>query len=162
MCRNCGFDGVAPSRFVHGKLVCPHCERLITMETPALRCSADAYAYLRPIVQKRKQESFWVFYLDSCNRIIGKREICRGSVSMCIVQPREVFGPALVRRASSIMLAHNHPSGDPTPSQEDFNLTKRLADAGKLLGITIMDHLVVCQNGYFSFRDSAPSWGSLS
>jgi len=157
----CGFadnpENVRYARVEHGHLKCPYCEGQIACETaapPTLRMSAEAYAQLAPIVRRRRQESFWIFYIDARNRITGKREVCKGSLVSCVVHPREVFGPAYLKRAAAIILVHNHPSGDPTPSPEDVNLTNRLVEAGKLIGIPVMDHLVIGANSYFSFRDT--------
>jgi len=75
-----------------------------------------------------------------------------GSLSASIVHPREVFGPAVVRRAAGVIVAHNHPSGDPEPSPEDIAVTRRLADAGTLLGIELLDHVVVAERGFVSLK----------
>lgn len=157
----CGFDDdeeVRQAKIQYGRLKCPYCEGEIACEAPTppgLRTSAEAYAVLAPIVRRRRQETFWAFYVDARNRITGKREICRGSLTTCVVHPREVFGPAIVRRAVALILAHNHPSsGDPTPSSEDIALTNRLVEAGKLMGIPVLDHIIIGAESYFSFRDT--------
>lgn len=154
----CGFgDDIRYARVEHGKLKCPYCAGEIACETaspPGLRTSTEAFTLLAPVVRRRKQESFWTFYLDVRNRIIGKREICRGTLSACIVHPRDVFGPALIKHAAALILAHNHPSGDPAPSPEDVDLTNRLVAAGKLVGIPVLDHIIVTADRYFSFRDT--------
>jgi DNA repair protein RadC len=155
----CGFgdDLVRYARVEHGKLKCPYCSGEIACETappPSLRSSAEAFALLSPTMRRRKQESFWVFYLDTRHRVIGKQAICRGTLAACIVHPREIFGSAMTRHAAAIILAHNHPSGDATPSPEDERLTTRLVEVGKLLGIPVLDHLVVTADSYFSFRDT--------
>lgn len=156
----CGFGDpmmVRRAKIKHGQLTCPYCAGRIVCEPaippPGLRCSAEAYALIAPIVRRRKQESFWVFYVDPRNRVIGKREVCRGSLASCSVHPREVFGPAYTRRAAAIIVAHNHPSGDPTPSQDDERLTDLLCRIGQMMGIPVLDHLVVGKDGYYSFRD---------
>lgn len=91
--------------------------------------------------------------LDAKHAVIGINTVSIGSVTMSIVHPREVFKPLLLMNASAVLLAHNHPSGDSTPSQEDRALTRRLKDAGELLGIAVLDHLVLGESRYYSFAD---------
>ncbi|MEM1022576.1 MAG: JAB domain-containing protein [Myxococcota bacterium] len=95
-------------------------------------------------------ESFWVLSLDARSRVLGLSEVGRGTVSACLVHPREVFRPAIARGATHVVVLHNHPSGRPEPSPEDLALTKRLVEAGHLLGIPLVDHLVVGREGHCS------------
>ncbi|MCB9653285.1 MAG: JAB domain-containing protein [Deltaproteobacteria bacterium] len=95
-------------------------------------------------------ESFWVVPLDARGRAIGTTCVAQGTLTSCLVHPREVFAFALRARAASVVLVHNHPSGDPTPSEEDENLTQRLTHAGALLGVPVVDHIVVGTGGYRS------------
>jgi hypothetical protein len=95
-------------------------------------------------------ECFWVVMLDSRGRPLGRRQIARGTLTACLVHPREVFAPAIRARAASVVVVHNHPSGDPTPSAEDLLLTERLREAGELLGIPLVDHIVLGRDGYRS------------
>jgi DNA repair protein RadC len=92
--------------------------------------------------------------LDARNRPLSRHLVAQGSLASCMVHPREVFAPLVRRRAAAAILVHNHPSGDPTPSPEDERLTERLVEAGRLLGIAVLDHLVVARDGYYSFRDA--------
>lgn len=126
-----------------------------TQPPPALRCSADVYAKLRHEFVAADTERFVVVGVDARNRVIGIVEIVHGSLSSCMVHPREVFRALITMRkgARACILAHNHPSGDPTPSPDDERLTERLVDAGKLIGIPVLDHLVIGSEGYCSFRD---------
>lgn len=145
-------------RRAHGRsVVCPECRVEFEVggpQPPAFRSSADVYRTLLKTVKNRKQESFWAFFVDARNRVIGQREICKGSLASCMVHPREIFAPAIQKRAAAMIVAHNHPSGDPEPSPEDQALTQRLQDAGKLIGIPVLDHIVVSSKGYYtSFRD---------
>ncbi|MBI5502639.1 MAG: JAB domain-containing protein [Deltaproteobacteria bacterium] len=120
---------------------------------PALRCSADAWAQLGPRLSRRTREEFFVVALDARNRLLSCRRAALGSLSTCLVHPREVFAPLLRRRAAAALLVHNHPSGDPDPSPEDETLTERLVAAGLLLGIPVLDHLIIARHGYVSLRD---------
>ena len=99
------------------------------------------------------REHFIVILLNTKARIIGVNTVSIGSLNASIVHPREVFKPAVILGAASVILVHNHPSGDPSPSQEDLEVTKRLADAGRILGITVLDHLIIGDNCYFSFKE---------
>lgn len=94
-------------------------------------------------LHEQAEESFYIFTLDTKNQINGIFEVSRGSLNASIVHPREVFKRALMQNANSIILIHNHPSGDPTPSQEDLNMTKRLIEAGNILGIKVLDHIII-------------------
>ncbi|MFY4729575.1 JAB domain-containing protein, partial [Nitrospira sp. BLG_2] len=91
--------------------------------------------------------------LDAKHSVIGINTVSIGSVTLSIVHPREVFKPLILMNASAVILAHNHPSGDATPSQEDRALTRRLKDSGELLGISVLDHVVLGEDRYYSFAD---------
>lgn len=117
----------------------------------------DAAARLvRAIIPDDAREHFVALYLDTQNRLVAAHTISSGTLSASLVAPREVFGPAMrLLGVAALIIAHNHPSGDPAPSQEDIRLTRRLVDAGKLLELTVHDHLVV-GNGteaYVSFAE---------
>ena len=100
----------------------------------------------------RDKEHFWVFHLDVRNRIKLIELVSLGTLNSSLVHPREVFTRAVGERSAQIIIAHNHPSGEHTPSDDDIGLTKRLAKAGTLLGIELIDHLVVTATGYTSFK----------
>ena len=117
-----------------------------------LQNTADILPLLRDIAVKR-QEHFVVLSLDSEKRLIKKRVVFIGTVNAVIAHPREVYAGALADRASSIIVAHNHPSGDPTPSKQDIVATEQLRNAGEILGIRLVEHLIVAGEGYFSFRE---------
>jgi len=112
----------------------------------------DVWLLMSDEVQKKK-EYFVVFYLNTRNQMIQKEIISIGSLNTSIAHPREVFEPAVRHHAGQIILAHNHPSGDNNPSSEDKETTKRLVKAGELLGIEVVDHVVVTQNGFMSMRE---------
>ncbi len=115
--------------------------------------SQKAYRLLEPLFDGLDREHFMVVGLDAKHAVIGINTVSIGSVTMSIVHPREVFKPLILLNASAVILAHNHPSGDPTPSQEDRALTRRLKDGGELLGIAVLDHLVLGEDRYYSFAD---------
>lgn len=107
-------------------------------------------ALLRPLLENEAQECFVALLLNGKHRITGFAEISRGTLTASLVHPREVFGPALRQGAAAIIVAHNHPSGEPEPSSEDLGVTKRLRDAGALLGVPLLDHLILGEHGRFT------------
>ena len=108
----------------------------------------------RRFLAGRKKEHFILLLLDSRHRVLRVAEISVGSLDMSIVHPRETFREAIAASAAAILLAHNHPSGDPAPSKEDLDLTRRLMEAGRLLGIPVLDHLIVGASGVLSLRSA--------
>lgn len=110
---------------------------------------SNAAAMLRAQLEFEAVEVFVVLLLDGKHRVRAFAEVSRGSATTSIVHPREVFGPAVRESAVAILVAHNHPSGDPEPSTEDINVTKRLATAGTILGIPLLDHVVIGHGGTF-------------
>lgn len=100
-----------------------------------------------------RKEHFKIAILDTKNQIISIENISIGNLNSSIVHPREVFNIAIKRSANSIILIHNHPSGDPTPSKEDIDITYRLMEAGNIIGITVLDHIIIGDNKYISFRE---------
>jgi DNA repair protein RadC len=99
-------------------------------------------------------EVFRVLNLDSKNKLLNFQDVSRGSLSTSVVHPREVFWSAVHERAACVICLHNHPSGDPAPSREDRECTARLFNAGRILGIRVLDHVIVGENDYYSFADS--------
>ncbi|HJP33497.1 MAG TPA: DNA repair protein RadC [Candidatus Latescibacteria bacterium] len=119
---------------------------------PVISCPADAVPLLAEIRDQRK-EHFLCLYLNARNQVTHKEVISIGSLSASIVHPREVFQVAIARTAASIILAHNHPSGDATPSREDIDLTRRLMDAGRIMGIDILDHIILSEGEFLSLKE---------
>ena len=117
------------------------------------RCSEDVFGAYRATLGLEEQENFRVLLLDGKNRLIRDVLVSVGSLSASIVHPREVFSPAVRERAAGVILAHNHPSGDPEPSRDDIELTGRLREAGTILGIAVIDHVIVGRESYYSFVD---------
>lgn len=109
-------------------------------------------AYLRARMAHEKNECFRVLFLDTKNRLIGDEEQQRGTVNHTPVYPREVMRRALELTASAVIMVHNHPSGDPSPSKADIEMTRQVRDVGKSLGITLHDHVIVARGGHSSFR----------
>ena len=124
-----------------------------TMPAVPLLTSVGAADVLRPLFADVDREQFLVCGLDAKHAIIGVNVVSMGSLTMSIVHPREVFKPLILMNAAAWICAHNHPSGDPTPSQEDRQLTTRLRQGADLLGISLLDHLILTDVRYYSFAD---------
>lgn len=126
----------------------------------AVRTSADAARIFQSYLEGADREHFLALMLDQKNRVNALNVVSIGSLTTAIVHPREAFKPAVIANAASIIFAHNHPSGDPHPSREDEEMTKRLNEAGEILGIKVLDHIVVGEGQYFSFGDQGrlPRW----
>ncbi len=120
-----------------------------------IRAPSDAAHVLMPKIGFQQQEHFVVLYLDTRNRVIDQEVLYVGSLNTSLVRIAEVFRGAVRRNCAAVIVAHNHPSGDPNPSPEDVALTRRLVDAGKLLEVDVLDHLVIGQNRYVSLRERA-------
>jgi DNA repair protein RadC len=129
-------------------------ERHEQTEIKRVRSGSDVWAIMRPLMQDRDREVFSVLLLDTQNQIRGYTEITVGTLDASLVHPREVFKPAILASSASIILVHNHPSGDPTPSPEDRSVTRQLRSAGELLGIEILDHVIIGEGRYVSFAEA--------
>ena len=128
-------------------------------DAPFVRDPASVLQQLRPLTTSLRQEVFWTLLLDARNRLIGRpQEISRGLLDSTPVHPREVFASAISHAAAAVILAHNHPSGDPTPSAEDLRVTRQLVEASRILGIRVVDHVIVGREtdqrpGHLSLRE---------
>ena len=118
-----------------------------------IKSSTDAFRIFHSIIGDLPYEEFWVLMLNRANKVIRKVRISEGGISGTVVDPKKVFKFALELHASSIILGHNHPSGLITPSEADIKITKKLVDAGKLLEIAVLDHLIIGQDQFYSFAD---------
>lgn len=127
--------------------------QLKPMERYVIRSPEDGADYVMEEMRNLNQEHFVVLFLNTKNQIIHRQTIFIGSLNASIVHPREVFREAVKRSAASIICAHNHPSGDPAPSQEDILVTKRLAECGKMIGIELLDHLVIGDRKFVSLKE---------
>ena len=118
-----------------------------------IRSPEDAAAYLMTDMSSLNQEHFVVLFLNVKNEILHKQTIFIGSLNSSIVHPREVFREAVKRSAASIIVAHNHPSGNPSPSPEDIEVTKRLIEAGSIMGIELLDHVIIGDHKFLSLKE---------
>ncbi|MCE5197098.1 MAG: DNA repair protein RadC [Negativicutes bacterium] len=118
-----------------------------------LTCPDEVAAFLMPLLRQENQEKFLVLSLNSKNQLIHQDVVFIGTLNSTVVHPREVFKSALQHAAAGIIVAHNHPSGDPTPSAEDMKVTQNLVEAGKVMGIPLLDHLVIGHGKWLSLRD---------
>lgn len=121
---------------------------------PSVSSPSDVLPLIADIRTKRK-EHFVAIYLNARNQIIHREEISVGSLSASIVHPREVFQPAVEVSAASLILAHNHPSGDVLPSKDDVEITKRMAEAGKIMGIEVLDHIIIGAERFLSLKEKS-------
>ena len=128
-------------------------KRYLLKQHKTISNASEAYEEFKDIADKR-QEYFVALYLDGANRILEKRTLFIGTVNKSLVHPREVFAPAMELRAASLIVAHNHPSGELQPSQADIAITQKLAQSAEILGIELLDHLIVTRDGYFSFEEN--------
>jgi DNA repair protein RadC len=115
----------------------------------------DTASLLMALLQDEPSEVFAILCVSTKHRVIAYHEVSRGTLDSVLVHPREVFKAALLANAAAIIATHVHPSGDPTPSPDDLAVTQRLAAAGEILGVPLLDHIVIGDGRYYSFRDGA-------
>jgi DNA repair protein RadC len=148
--------GLGPARVALlgavGELARRSVEERVRRSQP-LRTSAEVYRHCGARLATLRKEQFHVLLLDGKNRLIKDVRISEGSLTASLVHPREVFVPVIEESAAAIILVHNHPSGDPTPSAEDVAITQRLRQVGDLMGVEVLDHVVIGDNRYVSFAD---------
>jgi DNA repair protein RadC len=125
-----------------------------TMAGASFCASQEVADFYQPRLRDARKEEFRCILLDTKNRLIREETVSTGSLTASLVHPRETFKSAVRESAAAVIFVHNHPSGDIKPSQEDILLTRRLVQAGDLLGIRVLDHVIVGDGGHFSFRDS--------
>ena len=146
--------GVGPARAVRVHAALQLSQRAkVRPDSSRLDHPAALAAFIRPHLAPEPVESFWVVCLDSRLHAQSCQMLSRGSKRCTVVDPAEVFRSAILLRSNAIAVAHNHPSGDPTPSQEDHALTRRLVQCGRLLGIPLLDHMVIGARDHWSFAD---------
>ncbi|HTM10205.1 MAG TPA: DNA repair protein RadC [Verrucomicrobiae bacterium] len=119
----------------------------------ALKSSEDVYRDFSERLAKEKREMFYVVLLTNKNKKIREVKISEGSLTASLVHPREVFNPVIRESAAAVIFVHNHPSGDPAPSPEDIDITKRLKQVGEVMGVRVLDHIVIGHGRYYSFSD---------
>jgi DNA repair protein RadC len=122
--------------------------------SPKIQDPSDAEQAIRYLIDASDREMFVSVFLNTKNVITGSEIVSIGSLDSTIVHPREVFKAALLHNAASIIIGHNHPSGDPTPSREDIQVTNRLSEVGKLLGVEVLDHIIIGEGRFVSLRES--------
>lgn len=128
-------------------------ERTLTAPIRTITSPQDAYVLVRAWLEPRDRECFLLVLLDTRSKVLGLHVVSIGSLNASLVHPRECFKPAILANASAVLLAHNHPSGEPEPSQEDLALTQRLKQVGDLLGIPVLDHLVIGDGTFVSLKE---------
>jgi DNA repair protein RadC len=129
-------------------------ESFNSVEKPKISSPEDVYRRLFPRMREQKKEMFIELCLDTKNQILKEEVISVGSLNANVVHPREVFKLALTESAAHIIVAHNHPSGDPTPSREDIEITKKLVETGNIMGITVLDHVIIGDGRHFSMKEA--------
>lgn len=153
----CRFRGIGPARASGILAALELGRRALAGYEPGARmgCSSDVAGAFWPLLAREKTEVFYCALLDAKLRLIRTEVISRGTLTASIVHPREAFRPAVRNAASGVIFAHNHPSGDPAPSDEDRRITGRLEEVGRILGIPLLDHVIVGRGPrYYSFADS--------
>lgn len=152
----CKIDGIGEAKAAQIKAAIAIAKRYstITLKPGAKFKNSDAiFRHFHETLRDKKQETFLSVLLDNKNRILKEIQISTGSLTSSIVHPREVFGPAIREHAASVVFVHNHPSGDPCPSSEDIEITERLKEVSKIVGIKILDHVIIGSTEYVSLRD---------
>ncbi len=123
------------------------------IELTKITSSKIIFEIMQPIIGELPHEEFWVLYLNNANKVIAKNQLSKGGMTGTVVDVRIIFKSALESGAVGILLCHNHPSGNLKPSEADIEITKKVKTAGKSLDINVLDHLIITQNGYYSFAD---------
>jgi DNA repair protein RadC len=151
-----GVQGIGPAKAAEIKAAMEVGRRhqRSTLAGASMCASQDVAEYFQPRLRDIKKEEFRCVLLDTKNRVIKEETVSTGSLTASLVHPRETFKTAVRESAAAVIFVHNHPSGDIKPSQEDILLTRRHVQAGDLLGIKVLDHVIVGDGGHFSFRDS--------
>ncbi len=126
----------------------------LEIKNQKLTSSQMVFEYYRLKLQDKKQEYFYVVYLDTAKNIIRDKLLFKGTTNYSVVHPREVFKEAYLLSASALLCVHNHPSGNVFPSREDIAVTKKLEEVGEILGIKVLDHLIIGKNSYYSFLEN--------
>lgn len=152
----CRVEGIGPKNQFGIRLIKAVAERYLekrVLQKDCINNSKELFDYLYHSIGDKPREYFKVFFLDSKNRLIASETHSRGTLTASSVYPREVVQAALEHHAAALIFAHNHPSGDPAPSAEDIAITRQLVFAGRVMGITVHEHLIIGDNRYYSFAD---------
>jgi DNA repair protein RadC len=124
-----------------------------TLELKKITSSKEVFNIMQPIIGELAHEEFWIIYLNNANKVIHKAQLSKGGITGTVVDNRMIFKLAFEQNATGIILVHNHPSGKLVPSEADISITKQLKLAGKQLSILIQDHIIITENGHYSFND---------
>lgn len=149
--------GIGPAKAVQilaGVELGRRISRKMPEERFTVRSPQDAADFMMDELQHLTQEHFTCLFLNTKNQIIGKETVFVGSLNASIVHPREIFRKAIQRASAAIICLHNHPSGDPSPSVEDRNVTRRLKEAGRILGIDVLDHIIIGEQRFYSMKEN--------
>jgi DNA repair protein RadC len=152
----CEVDGIGPKNSFGLKLIKAVSDRYLEkklINKTAVSNSKELFDYLYHNIRDKVREHFKIIFLDSKNRVISTETHSMGTLTASSVYPREVLDSALRHKAAALIFAHNHPSGDPKPSPEDFAITQQLVFSGKVMGITVHEHIIIGDNCYYSFAD---------
>ena len=148
--------GIGPAKAMQIKALFEFNKRhnLAKIDNSIIKCAKDVFDYVSKRLPSKDKEHFIILHLDSRNRIIKDEVISIGTLNVSIIHPREVFKSAIKESTNAIILVHNHPSGEPSPSHEDNKITKRLLEAGELLNIKVLDHVILGNESYWSFKEN--------
>jgi len=152
-------DGLSPAQAQRLNALCELAHRLALVdpdERPCILSADDAAAILRPLMMHLEHEEFRVLVLDTKHRVLANVLLYTGTVASSAIRVAEIFRPAIARNSPNILVAHNHPSGDPGASPEDYEVTRQLVEAGKVLDIEVLDHLVIGNPRYVSLKEKMP------
>jgi DNA repair protein RadC len=152
----CEVEGIGPKNSLGLQLIKAVSDRFLEkklIDKNPVNNSKELFDYLYHTIRDKSRESFKIIFLNSKNRVIATETHSEGTLTASSVYPREVVQAALRHRAAALIFAHNHPSGDPKPSAEDIAITRQLVFAGKIMGITIHEHIIIGDNSYYSFAD---------
>ena len=152
----CEVEGIGPKNLFGIKLIQAVAERYFhkkLIHKDPISNSKALFDYLYHSLRDKQKEYFKAIFLDSKNRVIATETLSEGTLTSSSVYPREVIQAALNHHAAAVIFAHNHPSGDPKPSQDDISITRQLVFAGRIMGITVHEHIIIGENRYFSFAD---------
>jgi len=152
----CSVKGIGPAKVAQLKACLEIAKRMASQKWETgqpLHSAEDVFQHFRENLGREKREFFYVVLLNNKNRKICDVKVSEGTLTASLVHPREVYNPVIRESAAGVIFVHNHPSGDPAPSPEDIDITKRLKEVGDVMGVRVLDHVVIGHDRYFSFND---------
>jgi DNA repair protein RadC len=123
-------------------------------DMPQIKCSREVFELVNPVLADLSHEEFWILFLNRSNRVINRMKLSQGGVSGTVTDVRMIMKKAIENLASGIIVCHNHPSGNLNPSESDTRITQKIKEAGTLMDIQLLDHLIICEKDYYSFADN--------